>query len=135
MNLLLDTHIALWAISGDPRLSAKALKLISDPDNNIFFSSVSAWEVLLKNSSPRNNLNLSVADFLQYCEDSGYYPLQLSGKHVVEASGLQTEDAETQGHKDPFDRLLLAQAKAENYSFVTHDPKMQLYHEKCIIEV
>lgn len=135
MNLLLDTHIVLWALSDDLRLSDKARDLISDPDNNIFFSSVSVWEILLKNSSPGNNLKLTSADFVKYCEDAGYYPLNLASKHVIEASELDVSVAEEQGHRDPFDRILLAQAKAENYSFLTHDSKFKYYNEKCVIEV
>ena len=135
MNLLLDTHIALWAISDDPKLPDKARDLISDPDNNIYFSSVSAWEILLKNQSSSNNLNLSPIDFLDYCEESGYYLMNMTAKHVVECSKLNTEEADKHGHKDPFDRILLAQAKAENYSFLTHDAKISFYHEKCVIEV
>ena len=133
MNLLLDTHIALWAIIDDPRLPAKARELISDRYNNIYYSSVSVWEILLKSSSPNNNFHLSPSDFVQYCEESGYYPLNMAAKHVIEASKLNTSDAESHGHKDSFDRLLLAQAKSENYSFLTHDTKMQFYHEneKC----
>ena len=137
MNLLLDTHIALWAIIDDPRLPAKARELISDRYNNIYYSTVSVWEILLKSSSPNNNFHLSPSDFVQYCEESGYYPLNMAAKHVIEASKLNSSDAESHGHKDSFDRLLLAQAKSENYSFLTHDTKMQFYHEneKCVIEV
>ena len=65
MNLLLDTHIALWAIIDDPRLPAKARELISDRYNNIYYSSVSVWEILLKSSSPNNNFHLSPSDFVQ----------------------------------------------------------------------
>ena len=135
MNLLLDTHIALWALSDDSRLSEKARDLISDPDNNIYFSAVSVWEVLLKNSSPSNNLKLISEDFVKYCEEAGYYPLNMAPKHVIEALKLDVSVAEEQGHKDPFDRLLLAQAKAENYSFLTHDSKFKYYNAKCVIEV
>ncbi len=135
MNLLLDTHIALWAISGDSKLPEKAKELILDIDNNIFFSTVSVWEVMLKNNSPKNNLKLSPVDFVQYCEDSGYYPINISPNHIIEVSKLNTAKAEKAGHKDPFDRLLLAQARAENYSFITHDSMMTLYAEKCVISV
>ncbi len=134
MNILLDTHIALWALSDDPRLSDKARDLLTDPDNNIYFSSVSVWEILLKTSTPGNNLKLSPEEFIKYCEESGYFSLNMTTQHIVEASKLNTSDAEEQGHKDPFDRLLIAQAKSENYSFLTHDSKLKLYHEKVVIE-
>ena len=134
MNLLLDTHIALWAISGDPRLSKKAENLISDPDNAVYFSSVSVWEVLLKHELPHSNLTISPSDFIQYCEESGYYPLSMSVQHIRMAETLDIPDMEKK-HTDPFDRLLIAQAKTENFSLITHDDKIPLYGEKCIISV
>ena len=88
MNILLDTHIAIWAISNHRNLPEKARELISDPDNNIFFSSVSAWEVLLKHDNPKNNLILTPEEFVGYCEESGYYQLNMKSKHVLEAAAL-----------------------------------------------
>ncbi len=134
MNILLDTHIAIWAIGNHPSLSQKARALISDPDNTIYFSSVSVWEVLLKHDSPKNNLTLSPKEFVEYCEESGYYQLHLSAKHVLTAASLDISKVDKE-HRDPFDRLLLSQAKAENYSFLTHDARLPLYNEKCTIMV
>lgn len=135
MNLLVDTHIALWAISDSPKLSSKARELISDPDNNIFFSAVSAWEVLMKHDAPHTNLALTASEFIRYCEESGYFQLSMSNKHVAAAAELDVSTAEKHNHRDPFGRLLLAQAKTENYAFVTHDPAFDYYHEKCVILV
>ena len=134
MNILLDTHIAIWAIANHPNLSQKAREFISDPDNTIYFSSISVWEVLLKHDSPKNNLTLSPEQFVEYCEESGFYKLHLSTKHVLVASSLDVSKVDKE-HRDPFDRLLLSQAKAENYSFLTHDARIPLYKEKCAIMV
>lgn len=134
MNILLDTHIAIWAISNHRNLSAKARGLITDPDNTIYFSSVSVWEVLLKHDSPKNNLLLTPEEFVEYCEESGYYQLNMKSKHVIAAASLDISKID-QEHRDPFDRLLLAQAKAENYSFLTHDHRLPLYNESCVITV
>ena len=134
MNILIDTHIAIWAIANHPNLSGKARELISDPDNNIYFSSVSVWEVLLKHDSPKNNLTLTPEQFVVYCTKSGFYQLPLSTKHVLAASSLDISKVDKE-HRDPFDRLLLSQAKAENYSFLTHDTRIPLYKEKCAIMV
>ena len=134
MNILLDTHIALWAISDHPKLPDKARELITDPDNTIYYSAVSAWEVMLKHDSPRNNLSLTPEDFISYCEEAGYVALNMKPKHVIAASRLDTSAADKQ-HNDPFDRLLLAQAKSENFSFLTHDEKIPLYNENCVIAV
>jgi len=135
MNLLLDTHIALWAIGDNPKLSERAKELILDPDNTVYFSAVSTWEVLMKHDAPHTNLSLTALEFIQYCEGAGFYQLNLSSRHVVEASQLDVTEAENHGHRDPFDRILLAQAKAENYAFITHDPKIDYYHEKCVVKV
>ncbi len=134
MNILLDTHIALWAISNHPKLPGKAKELILDPDNTIYYSAVSMWEVLLKHDSKENNLKLSADEFAEYCEESGYYPLNMTPKHVLVAESLDISKVDKE-HRDPFDRLLIAQAKAENYSLLTHDAKLPLYVEKCVIRV
>ena len=134
MNILLDTHIALWAITDHPRLPKAAREFIMDPDNVIYYSSVSVWEVLLKHDSPKNNLNLGPEEFIDYCEGSGYIALNMKPKHVVTASKLDTSTIDRQ-HSDPFDRLLLSQAKSENFTFLTHDEKLNLYHEKCVVIV
>ncbi len=135
MNLLLDTHIALWAIGDNPKLSEKAKELITDPDNTVYFSSVSTWEVMMKHDAPHTNLDLTASEFVKYCEEAGYYQLNMANKHVVAASQLDVTCAEKHNHKDPFDRLLLAQAKAENFSLITHDSKFDYYDEKCILKV
>lgn len=134
MNILLDTHIALWAISDSPKLSDTARAMITDPDNTIYYSSVSSWEVLLKNASPKNNLTLTAQDFISYCDESGYIPLPLKNEHVAAAALLDANQSD-RIHNDPFDRMLISQAKTENLSFLTHDEKIGLYDEKFIVMV
>jgi PIN domain nuclease of toxin-antitoxin system len=131
MNILLDTHLALWALTDHPMLSSVARQFIVDPDNTVYYSSVSAWEVLLKHDSPRNNLSLTPDEFINYCDASGYVPLNMKPKHVLEASRLNIAEVDKL-HSDPFDRLLLSQAKSENLLLLTHDEKFCLYKEKCV---
>ncbi|MBQ7502125.1 type II toxin-antitoxin system VapC family toxin [bacterium] len=134
MKLLLDTHIAVWALNDDPSLSAKARNLILDPDNTIYYSAVSVWEVLLKHARHPENIPFTEADFSKACHEAGFVPLSLTDKHILTVSTLfRTSDAKA--HNDPFDRLLLSQAKAENMSFLTHDELIAGYAEKCIILV
>ena len=135
MNLLLDTHIALWAIGDNPKLSDKAKHLIMDPDNTIYYSAISTWEVMMKHNAPNSNLSITAQEFISYCEEAGFFPLNMANKHIVTASQLNTAEADSYNHKDPFDRLLLAQAKSENFSFLTHDAKFDYYNEKCVIKV
>ncbi len=134
MNLLLDTHIALWALSNDPRLSAKARKMLLDPGNTFYVSAVSVWEVLLKHSKNPINLEISATEFSQYCQAAGFHTLALTDEHIWTVETLQ-RSADAKAHNDPFDRLLLAQAKAEHYFFLTHDSLIPGYEESCVINV
>ena len=134
MNILLDTHIAVWAIVDDARLSIKARDLLLDPDNTIYFSSVSTLEVNNKTKSKKNNLEFSTQDFVKYCEMAGFIELPLLSKHFLGESSLKWI-GEGEEHKDPYDRLLLSQAKNENFRFMTHDDKILHFDEKCLIAV
>ena len=134
MNLLLDTHIAIWALNDDNALSAKARELILDPDNTIYYSTVSVWEVLLKHVRRPENIPFDEADFSEGCKEAGFIPLSLSDKHILAVRTL-SRPADSREHNDPFDRLLISQAKVENMSFLTHDALIPDYQEKCIISV
>ena len=134
MNLLLDTHIAIWALNDDSRLSARARELILDPDNTIYYSTVSVWEVLLKHARRPDNIPFDEVDFSEGCKVAGVVPLGLSDKHVLAVRTL-SRPTECKDHNDPFDRLLLSQAKVENLSFLTHDALIPGYEERCIIPV
>lgn len=134
MNLLLDTHIAIWALNDDNALSAKARELILDPDNTIYYSTVSVWEVLLKHVRRPENIPFDEADFSEGCKEAGFIPLSLSDKHILAVRTL-SRPADSREHNDPFDRLLISQAKVENLSFLTHDALIPDYQEKCIISV
>ena len=134
MNLLLDTHIAIWALNDDSLLSEKARKLILDPDNTVYYSTVSVWEVLLKHSRRPDSIPFDEKDFSEGCREAGFVPLSLADKHILAVHTLSRPDG-TKEHNDPFDRLLLAQAKVENLSFLTHDELISGYMEKCIIPV
>ena len=134
MNLLLDTHILLWALSEDKRLSEKARELILEPGNALYYSVVSAWEVAIKHALHPDNVKLSGKELSEYCRQAGFLPLDLRDKHVAVLEGIRRgEDAPK--HNDPFDRILLSQAKAENMSFLTHDTMFYGYHESCTIFV
>ena len=134
MNILLDTHIAVWALVDDPRLSAKARDLLLDPDNTIYFSSVSTLEVNNKTKSRKNNLEFSTQEFIENCELAGFIELPFLSKHFLGESALKW-GGETEEHKDPYDHLLLSQAKNENFRFMTHDEMILHFDEKCIIAV
>ncbi len=134
MNLLLDTHIAIWALNDDPALSEKARELILDPDNTIYYSTVSVWEVRLKHTRRPGNIPFDESDFSKGCREAGFVTLSLTDKHVLAVHTLSRPN-NIKEHNDPFDRLLLAQAKVENLSFLTHDELIPGYEEKCVIPV
>lgn len=134
MNLLLDTHIAIWALNDDSALSEKARKLILNPDNTIYYSAVSVWEVLLKHARRPERIPFDEADFSEGCREAGFIPLGLDDKHILAVRTLSRPEG-LKEHNDPFDRLLLAQAKVENLLFLTHDELIPGYGEPCVISV
>lgn len=134
MNLLLDMHLLIWALNEDPRLTDKAKELILDPDNAVYYSSVSIWEVSIKHSNHPDNVSFTGKELSQYCQEAGYLPVEMRDKHVYAMETLKRVEG-APPHRDPFDRMLIAQAKAENLSFLTHDALLPYYEEPCIISV
>ena len=132
-KILFDTHILLWALTGDERLSAKAKELIDSPNVKPFYSSVSVWEVAIKYlKNPEKIDNISPEKFVDFCDASEFEELPLTGEHVMMLKTLTRPDDAPQ-HNDPFDRILLAQAKSESMTFLTHDTLLTPYNEPCII--
>ncbi len=131
-ELLLDTHLIVWMMAGDKRVSQKAKELIRDNMGSIYYSIASMWEVQIKHD--KNKINISGTEFMHYCEQSGYHKLPIDDFHVVELAGLERDESAPY-HNDPFDRILLSQAKAEGFTFLTHDPLFRGYNEPCLVEV
>lgn len=132
MNLLLDTHLVLWALYGDVILPEKAQRMIINPYNTVYYSVVSTWEVLLKHVRQPQDQHYDVRRFLEGCLQLGFLPLNLCDRHIAAIESLERA-ADAPEHKDPFDRLLLVQAKTENYLFLTHDSKFGGYEEPCVM--
>lgn len=121
MKLLLDTHLLLWAASEPERLSAKARRLISDPKNELLFSAASLWEVAIKRGLGRSDFRVDTRLLRRGLVDNGYSELQITSDHVVTIESLPPI------HKDPFDRLLVAQATVEAVTLLTADPLVARY--------
>ena len=134
MNLLLDTHLLIWALNEDPRLPEKAKEMILDPDNAVYYSTVSIWEVSIKHTNHPDNVTFTGKELSQYCQEAGFLPVEMRDKHVYALETLSRAEG-APPHRDPFDRMLIAQAKAENLSFLTHDALLPYYGEPCIISV
>lgn len=134
MKILIDTHIAIWSIEDNPQLSQKAKDILLDKNNEIFFSVASAWEVTIKHNAHPEIFPESGENFADGCEDNGFIALPIMLKHVYAVSSLKRSDNAPR-HKDPFDRILLAQAKSENMMFLTHDALIPDYNEPFVISV
>lgn len=119
MKLLLDSHILLWWSAGDPRLSARAEKLLTAADNELFVSSASWWELAIKHVLGR--LRLDMALERRTLEQKGVQFIPVTLDHAQRAVALPAL------HGDPFDHMLVAQAACEGCSLVTHDKQLKRY--------
>lgn len=134
MNLLLDTHILIWALNDDSRLPKKAKEMILDPDNAVYYSSISIWEVSIKHMLHPENVTFSGEELSGYCQEAGFIQVEMRDRHVFALETLKREK-DAPEHADPFDRMLIAQAKSENLTFLTHDALLPFYGEKCVVLV
>lgn len=121
MNLLLDTHILLWAAGAPERLSPEAVALIESEVNNLHFSAASLWEITIKNDLGRPDFQVDPHLFRRGLIENGYSELPITSQHVLDLSHLPTI------HKDPFDRILVAQAEHEGFLLLTTDEKLVQY--------
>ena len=121
MKLLLDTHLFLWAAGQPKRLSAAARKLIDNPQNELFFSAASVWEVAVKRGLARDDFQVDPRLLRRALLDNGYSELPITSDHVVAIESLPSI------HKDPFDRILIAQATVEGITLLTTDSVVVRY--------
>ena len=128
MRLLLDTHIAIWSLTDPTFLSPVVRDLLSDPDNDVFVSACSIWEIAIKHplgrrvGAPPFGAREAISNF----REVGYDFLPVSQDHAAAVEALPMH------HADPFDRLLIAQALSEPMRLVTSDPIVARYSETII---
>lgn len=134
MKLLLDTHIILWALDDNPKLPSQARALITDVKNDIYYSSASIWETTIKYMSKPDKIRISGSKLSDLCREMGYQMLPIADKHIKALETLIYHNP-NQMHNDPFDRIMIAQAKADGFKFVTHDSKIPFYEEACVMAV
>ncbi len=120
-RLLLDTHLLLWAALFPDRLPKKARQLMNEADNTLYFSTASIWEMSIKLTRPRNDLEIDIRQWRSGLLDNGYNELSITSLHAMSVRDLP------EIHKDPFDRLLLAQAMREDLTLVTADEILATY--------
>ncbi len=121
MKLLLDTHLLLWAAAEPKKLPASARRLIESPRNQPLFSAASLWEIAIKNQLGRKDFRVEPRTLRRGLLDNGYLELPITGEHAVATDTLPPM------HKDPFDRLLIAQAQIEGVLLLTADVQVAQY--------
>lgn len=121
MKLLLDTHLLLWAAGQPDRLSAEARTLIDASENELFFSAASIWEIVIKRGLNRDDFQVEPRVLRRGLLDNGYAELPIGSEHAVAVNSLPSI------HKDPFDRILIAQATVEGITLLTVDSLLTQY--------
>ena len=121
MRLLLDTQILLWAVNQPDRLSAPARTLLTHSDHDLLFSPASLWEIVIKNALGRDDFRVEPRILRRGLLDNGYAELPITSEHAVNIESLPPL------HKDPFDRILLAQAFTEGITLLTSDVQVARY--------
>lgn len=122
MNLLLDTHIALWAVANNPRLPAAARDLIANPENGVAVSVASIWKIAIKHGvKGAARIPVSAAEAHDKFSLAGYELLPVVAAHALALEELPWH------HRDPFDRLIVAQARAEGMTLLTSDALVARY--------
>jgi len=124
MNLLLDTHVFLWAVDNNPNLSAAARKAIVDGHNIVYVSAATAWEISFKRTLSK--LRIPESDYLEELGLHRFMPLRITTEHALAVENLPPH------HKDPFDRILIAQVQEEKLSLVTRDLRIKAYDVQII---
>jgi PIN domain nuclease of toxin-antitoxin system len=124
MRILLDTHVLLWALADDQRLSGKARQLINNAAE-VYVSTASFWEMAIKTGLGK--LSVDLEEIRQYCVESGFIELPVSAEHAIAVKDLESH------HRDPFDRLIVATAMTEPMKLLTADPILTQYTSLAIL--
>ncbi len=123
MRALLDTHMLLWAVGDSRRLPVVARNLLEDSDNEIYFSAASIWEISIKNALGRGDFQFNPFQILEAMPETGFIELPVKAVHAAEVYRLPAI------HKDPFDRILVAQSRVEPMLLLTNDEVLARYSD------
>jgi PIN domain nuclease of toxin-antitoxin system len=119
VKLLLDSHTFLWWLAEDPELRAEARQAVADPSSIVHVSAATVWELSIK--AALGKLDLDGADLVEEIEENGFVELPMTARHSLAAATLPRH------HDDPFDRMLIAQARIEGLTIITRDPAFRDY--------
>lgn len=131
MRYLLDTHILIWSLFSDEKLSSKAKQLINNLNNELYYSTASVWEITIKHSKSPVKMPVTGKDLVDFCKKAGFAALPITDAHAIGVSRLKRL-GNVAHHSDPFDRMLISQAKAEKLILLTHDSLLDGYGEDCV---
>ncbi|MCQ2122845.1 MAG: type II toxin-antitoxin system VapC family toxin [Fibrobacter sp.] len=134
MRYLLDTHVILWALVDSEKLPSSVRAMLQNPAHQFFFSTASVWEVAIKHERNPGLMLVSGKEYAEKCSEMGLFGLPVENKHVESLETLR-RSPNVLPHKDPFDRIMLAQAKVEGFKFITHDSLIPGYNEPCVLSV
>ena len=129
MKILLDTSIYLWLLYDDKKLSDNTLSLLYDVKNEIYVSTVSLWEVAIKNAKWPDELNITPDELYEVTKGSSINILNLTPNHILKYKDVYNQNI----HKDPFDNLIIAAAMSENMSLLTSDSNILKYNNINLI--
>ena len=133
MKYLLDTNVLIWLISGMEYPSLNYVyELQNDDSNHLYYSIISVWEVAIKHTKNSKLMEMTPKAFVKACNQAGIRLLELEEEHVFRLDKLELKKG-APGHKDPFDRMLMAQAKYEKMTFITGDAVLKWYKEENMI--
>ena len=126
MRLLLDTHAFIWFVENDSNLTIASKNIIQEESNTVLLSIVSLWEITIKVSLKKLEVSRNIEEIIEFIPENGFEILPIFPSHLIELSRLQFH------HRDPFDRLLVAQAKSEHVHFISKDEILDKYGIKRI---
>jgi PIN domain nuclease of toxin-antitoxin system len=121
VRLLLDTHLLLWAAASSARLPREARELLQDDTNDVYYSAASIWEIAIKSSLRRKDFRIDLTQLLGILPEMGLIELPVTAGHAARVTELPLI------HRDPFDRLLIAQSVAEPLTLLTNDALLDRY--------
>lgn len=130
MRVLLDTHYLIWSLYDSSRLPEELISILEDENVWVEYSVISLWESEIKHLKHPDQFVFTASDILYDAQNAGFHMIDLDPTHIFTLGGLK--DQSDSNHKDPVDRMLIAQAKAENMLMVTHDKRLLVYDEPCV---
>ena len=134
MDVLLDTHIIMWTLFEPNRVENRVREILTNPENDFYYSVASMWEIAVKHRKKPALMQHSGTEFMHYCEAMGFHKLEIDDRHVCALETLFQRGG-SPVHEDPFDRILLAQAKGDGMMLLTHDSKFSTYEEPYVCVV